>query len=58
MVSKKNELLWKALKISILKLPCSYLHELATQTRYVHLQLNCLELTVYFIIKLNILEKS
>lgn len=58
MVSKKNELLWKTLKINILKLPCNYLYELATQTRYVHLQLNCLESTVYFIIKLNILEKS
>lgn len=56
--TRSNELLWKALKINILKLPCSYLHELATQTCYVHFQLNCLEFTVYFIIKLNILEKS
>lgn len=45
---------WKALKINILILP----YELATQTRYFQLQLDCLELTVYFIMKLNILEKS
>lgn len=55
---QKKERLWKALKIDILKLPCNYLYEIATQTRYFHLQLNCLELTVYFIMKLNILEKS